>query len=276
MPRRGHCRRLVEVSSNRALSHPLRDRRKPCRSSWLTTWRTSTPDDSGFVPPDKNTAKCEDTVAKSATKLAGCITKCQSKQADFVLKGKSFDEEACEEGTGKPVSCRAAYDNATASLVAKGICPACLNTPAQGTLADLVTTFLENNNGQIYCAGSSNFGGDDTGFVPPDKNTAKCEDTVAKNATKLLGCVMKCHTKQADSALAGQSFDEEACEEGTGKPVSCRAAYDKATASLIAKGICPACLDATAQSNLADLVTTFLEDNNAQIYCAGSVPLPAP
>ena len=233
-------------------------------------------DESGFVPPDKNTAKCEDAVAKNAAKLADCILKkCHIKQADAALAGKSFDEEACEQGTGKPVSCRTAYDNATAALSAKGTCPACLDASAQGNVADLVTAFLEDNNGLIYCAGSSSFGGDDTGFVPPDKNTAKCEDAVAKNVAKLADCILKkCHTKQADAALAGKSFDEEACEQGTGKPVSCRAAYDKATPALVAKGTCPACLDATAQSNLADLVTTFLDDNNGQIYCAGSTPLP--
>jgi len=71
-------------------------------------------------------------------------------------------------------------------------------------------------------------------------------------------------------------FNEEACEQGTGKPVSCRAAYDNATTKLLARtpAICPACLDATAQSSLADRVITFVESGNGLTYCAGTTPLP--
>ncbi len=237
---------------------------------------TATQDDSGFIPPDPNTARCEETVSSHLAKFAVCTTRCEVKQADFALAGKFFDEEACEAGTGTPVSCRAAYDRATTSLVAQGICPACLDAAAQGSLADLMTTVLEDNSGLIYCAGTSGFGGDDTGFVPPDANTAKCEDTASRNISRLATCVMKCQTKQAKFALAGRFFDEEACETGTGTPLSCRAAYDKATTSLVAQGICPACLNATVQGDLADLMTAFLETNNRLIYCAGTVPVPLP
>ena len=119
--------------------------------------------------------------------------------------------------------------------------------------------------------------GEDSGFVPPDTKTGKCEDLVAGSLKKLFACIMKCQIKQADAALNGQSFDEEACEQGTGKPISCRAAYDKATSKLLAlkTPICPPCLNTAAtQGHLADLVTTFIEDNNGQVYCAGTTPLP--
>jgi len=140
------------------------------------------------VPPDQNTAKCEDTVARHLNKLVGCATKCQIKQADSALRGLPFDEQACEQG-GTPVSCRAAYDRATAALLRlqPTICPLCLNGTVQSNLADLMTSFVEDNNGQIYCAGMNSFGGDDGGFVPPDQNTARCEDTVAKHLKKLAG-----------------------------------------------------------------------------------------
>ena len=79
------------------------------------------PEDSGFVPPDANTGKCEDLVAAHLKTLSTCMTKCQTKQADAARKGNAFDEEACEQGTGKPVSCRAAYDKAQAALLAKTV-----------------------------------------------------------------------------------------------------------------------------------------------------------
>lgn len=112
-------------------------------------------------------------------------------------------------------------------------------------------------------------------FVPPDKMTAKCEDAVSKNLSKLASCMTKCQIKQADFALKGQAFDVAACETGTGTPVSCRAAYDAASASLVAKGICPTCLGAAAQSNLADQMDTVLANRQGDIYCAGTTPLPA-
>lgn len=118
---------------------------------------------------------------------------------------------------------------------------------------------------------------DEGGFVPPDANTGKCEGLVAKNLQKLFACIVKCRMKQADAALKGKPFDEEACEQGTGTSVSCRAKYDKAMSALLGlkTPICPPCLNTSAtQSHLADLVNTFIEDNNGQIYCAGTTPLP--
>ena len=68
-------------------------------------------------------------------------------------------------------------------------------------------------------------GTDNCGVVPPDKETAMCEDKVAKNLARLTTCIAKCRITQADSAVRGTTFDEQACQQG---PVSCRAAYDNA------------------------------------------------
>ena len=45
------------------------------------------------------------------------------------------------------------------------------------------------------------FGGDDTGFVPPDKETLKCESSVTKNAAKLTLAVSICDIKAADAGV---------------------------------------------------------------------------
>ena len=106
--------------------------------------------------------------------------------------------------------------------------------------------------------------------------TGKCEDLVAGYLKKLFACMTKCQIKQADAVRRRVAFDEEACEQGTGKPVSCRTAYNNATTKLLGRTppICPSCLDATAQSNLADGVVAFIENNKALTYCAGTTPLP--
>ena len=70
------------------------------------------------------------------------------------------------------------------------------------------------------------FGGDDTGFVPPDKETLKCESSVTKNAAKFTLAVSICHDKAADAGVKGKTFDEEACE------TAARGKYDAANAKL--------------------------------------------
>ncbi len=230
---------------------------------------SATPNGHGFVPPDPDSAKCETTIAKNAGKLAACAATCQIKRAGAMLKGKAFDEDACEDGPDK--SCRSAYDGAGAKL-APGLCPPCLDTTAQGTVADGVLSFIDGSNGASYCAGTVAFGGDDTGFVPPDKDTASCESGAAKNLQKLAGCVAKCQAKQVGAAIKGKAFDVEACKRAPAK--SCRAAHDAASAKLLAKGLCPSCLDAGAQASAADAVMAAVEGRNAALYCAGSTPLP--
>jgi N-acetylneuraminic acid mutarotase len=241
---------------------------------------TPTAEIPGFVPPDANTAKCEHLVATHLKTLAACLTKCRIKQADALRRGKVFDAEACEQGSVHPVSCRGAFDKATASLLgrAPAICPACLAASAQTGLADLLAAFTADNRGPIYCAGTTPLGADPSGFVPPDANTAKCEHLVATHLKTLFACLTKCQIKQADAARSGHVFDRAACEQGSGRPVSCRAAFDKATTRLLGRmpALCPVCLDATAQSHRADGVGLFVENNRRRIYCAGTTPLPVP
>src|SRR5262249_39923641 len=78
------------------------------------------------------------------------------------------------------------------------------------------------------------FGGDDTGFVPPDAASFACEDAVERRFAKLIVGTGACHLTAAHLGGGGKTFDEEACESRA------RAKYDRATAGL--RG-CPACLD---------------------------------
>jgi hypothetical protein len=113
---------------------------------------------------------------------------------------------------------------------------------------------------------------DDSGFVPPDANTLTCEAGVAKNVAKLKNCIGTCHIKAAAAAFKSKTFDEEACEN-TDPKKSCRAKYDATAAKLLAKGTCPACLDAAHQTSLADQAETDLDTGNGALYCAGAVAL---
>ncbi len=273
-----------QFSDNDHVTGNIDDDQNQCTSTFIASRQVPTGTPSGsatptatptppFVPPDKDSVKCEDGVAKSLAKLATCVRKCHIKQAATAFKGTTFDEEACE--VGGSASCRAQYDTASAKLIGKSICPACLDATTQSGLAGLLFNALEAEVGDVYCAGTTAFGDDDPGFVPPDKDTAKCEQQVAAIVSTLATCVGKCGIKQADVEFKGTSFDKNTCESA-GK-AACRTKYDAASAKLEPKPqkqpTCPACLDVPARAQLGDSVQDFLKQQHSQIYCAGTVPL---
>jgi len=223
-------------------------------------------DSNGKVPPDAGTLKCESGVANNLSKLRACDEKCHIKGAAAALAGKTFDEEACE--TTDPVkSCRAQFVAKTTS------CTPCLGNvgdlafQVEGGLDRPAGTVGSPLSGALFCAGSTPLPGEDLGVVPPDAATLKCESGVANSISKLEQCINKCQVKAAAAALAGKTFDEEACEKSPAK--SCLAQYNASVAKLVG---CPACLDATQQANLAVAAEFDLDSSRGAIYCAGSTP----
>ena len=108
---------------------------------------------------------------------------------------------------------------------------------------------------------------EDTGFIPPDNDARMCASGVTKNAGALAKAIAVCHVKAGDSAFRNRSFDEEACE------TAAKAKFDAAVAKIAAKAQCPPCVLANAPG-LRDQIESFLDQNNGQAYCAGTVPLP--
>ena len=209
-------------------------------------------DDTGFIAPDKATLKCEDGVGKAASKLAGAIFKCQTAQADASLKagGVSQDDEACETAaTGK-------YNAAVAKLTG---CPSCLDT---GMIRDTTVSQINNlANSSLYCEGTVVFGGDDAGFIPPDKTTAKCEDTAVKAVAKLSGAIAKCHAKQADSSLKlGSPQDDDVCEQAA-------TAKFNAGVSKLTEPTCPHCL-VNLLSGVGVTAELMIDGINGNTSCA--------
>jgi len=215
--------------------------------------RAATPfggDDTGFVPPDKATLKCESSVTKNAAKFTLAVSICHDKAADAGVKGKTFDEEACE------TAARGKYDAANAKLTT---CPSCIDSKAIG---DNVETMLDTAaNPGIYCDNTSGkpLGDvDDSGFVPASKDAEKCQNLTTKQLALLVGTVSKCHNKMAAQALKGMSFDEEACET---------AAVNKFTAFTGKLTNCPSCLS-TLLPGLGQLVADGVDAGLGTEYCA--------
>src|SRR5262245_48108481 len=137
-------------------------------------------DDTGFIPPTKDIAKCEDSVGKSLGKAAACILGCHKKRAD----GKLADETAednCENNLPAAADCKGKYHAVTGnSSKINALCPPCFDAAALRARADALDGIIVANNTMSRSAGTTACGGDDTGFIPPDKDTAKCEDAVGK------------------------------------------------------------------------------------------------
>ena len=96
-------------------------------------------------------------------------------------------------------------------------------------------------------------------FTPPPASgpgDVKCTKAASNNLAKLTGCMGKCRVKVVGALSSGKLFDELACS------ANCRAKYDAQAAKLLAKGGCPACLDAQQQAGLADQLTTSLVGTN--------------
>lgn len=222
-----------------------------------TASRAGTPlggDDQGFVPPDKTTLTCESKVAKNVAKLIKAVATCHTKSASAGLKGKPFDEEACE------LAGRQKYDAANAKLVG---CPPCLDA---GAVADGEVARLDGIAAPlVYCDSTSGVflgEGDDGGFVPPSTMAGKCQNLVTKNVAVLAKGLIKCHNTFGANAFKTGVPDqvaEEACEG---------AVLAKYTAKVGALPSCPACLTPGIRGALGAGAVASVDVNGGDVYCA--------
>src|SRR5207245_9863631 len=112
-------------------------------------------------------------------------------------------EDDCETTGQAASSCNGKYYAVTGnSSQINASCPACLSPAARSSLFDTVEGLIDSNNNRIYCTGTTSWGGDDSGLLPPDKTTAKCENTVGKAAAKAIACIIKCHKARQYGQLA--------------------------------------------------------------------------
>jgi hypothetical protein len=106
------------------------------------------------------------------------------------------------------------------------------------------------------------FGGDHTGFVPPDAATYTCESKASLANAKLRYAIGKCHTDLAAQRFKGSNANDDGCE------TAAKAKFDATINKLEA---CPACLTANV-AGMADDVETELDGNLDDFYCEGSTP----
>jgi hypothetical protein len=233
-----------------------------------TAARAGTPfggDDTGFIPPDKVTAKCENGVANALVSLAGKLFKCNIRDSDAKDKATGFGiacmpNDPSFDGVACQVTARSAYDAKVAKLMN---CPPCLNT---GSVRDSMTQLINSHNDMAFCDDTSTCVEDvgqpvqsTTGWVPAAADAKKCSDGEAKLLAKLAVSLLKCHVGSAKAQSAGRSFDEDGCEmKSTSK-------YDTGVTKV---SLCTACLSAGGFATFRDLTHTLIDGQNSGPYCA--------
>jgi hypothetical protein len=112
---------------------------------------------------------------------------------------------------------------------------------------------------------STPFGGDDTGFVPPDKLAYYCESKATAANAKLRAAITLCHIDLAAQRLKGSNATDDGCE------TAAKAKFNNTLSKLFANP-CPSCL-VTNTSGMADAVETEMDGANGDFFCDGSEPL---
>ncbi|HLK10320.1 MAG TPA: hypothetical protein VKW76_02970 [Candidatus Binatia bacterium] len=204
-------------------------------------------DDTGFIPPDATTQKCESKVGKTLATFVKCVEKCHVSRAKLKLAVTPVDaEDGCE------AVCEGKYDISVGKLSAVAGCPPACMSPV--SIRSIWEGLLDGNNNQIYCDAGTAFGGEDTGFIPSAPAFLLCETKLGGLAAKLVGCYMKCHASRSTEKL--DPTGEDGCE------TSCTTAFSTKASALTG---CPPCL------NTATLATTLLtstNNDNGLVYCA--------
>jgi len=209
--------------------------------------------EGGFVPPTKPVARCENGIVGLLSGNAACLDGCTLRAVRRALRsGVPFDDEACEE------RCGGALVRAAVARFAAGGCPACIEALPPALIAMLNEQASNAGAGLVACAGTVPLGGDDSGFLPPDRPTARCELAVGRAASRLDRGVLACHAHAARAAFTGRRFDFERC----GGAVERR--YRAAVARL--EG-CPPCLDA---AGLAMRIVSGIATGIPLVYCASA------
>ena len=196
---------------------------------------------TGAAPPNKDSAQCEGKVAKAGARTIVKLTGCHVKAAKAVAKGKTFDEESCEQ------SILGAFGATTSGPG----CPSCLSN----LKGSVVEQFVDQTAFVKFCGGTAALGdSDDNGTVPADAKAVKCETKVAIASGIHAAAITNCNAALAKQLFKGKTFDTARCEA-------------KATSRLMATKTtdCPSCIRLEAIDSFQKFL---LHANAGLVFCA--------
>ncbi len=112
--------------------------------------------------------------------------------------------------------------------------------------------------GAIAVIAATPFGGDDSGFIPPDSPKGaitKCENGVGKGVGKLTAAILKCHAGRASG-----KFTTDAAED------TCEATALTKFGSTKTSG----CASCTNLGTIGAAVAGLIDSNNNRVYCTST------
>src|SRR5437870_7445765 len=111
------------------------------------------------------------------------------------------------------------------------------------------------------------FGGDDTGFVPPNRDVLRCEDTIGQIATRDVVRLIQCHLlASAVMLMTGRPFVDEPREQ------RCAANLVRAANALLARNICPPCITQVDPATVSMANEQTIDAATGLVACAGTTP----
>jgi len=260
------------------------------------------------VSDTRDHLRCASVLARSVSTLGARMTLCERQQADNAFRilhprrgappPPRFDKEGCVQALAK-----APFDLALGKLQGAGVCPPAALVNAH-ELADALVAGQstpgspDGLNAALYCDATSGTLIDPAastgGYVPRTSDNLRCSNAVGRSLMRLVRGVIACHLRLARASfnnqpvaerrgLAGaraeglrygsqlavfvkglQVFDEEACERRA------RARYVRSARAVTGGGMCPPCLDLTAQVALGDAALATVEQESGRIFiCPG-------
>ena len=177
------------------------------------------------------------------------LTGCHVKAAKAVAKGKTFDEESCEQ----------LILGAFGATTSGPGCPSCLSN----LKGSVVEQFVDQTAFVKFCGGTAALGdSDDNGTVPADAKAVKCETKVAIASGIHAAAITNCNAALAKQLFKGKTFDTARCEA-------------KATSRLMATKTtdCPSCIRLEAIDSFQKFL---LHANAGLVFCASAGSEDAP
>jgi hypothetical protein len=217
-------------------------------------------DDTGFIPPSKGVFVCASKTQQLAGKLVVGYTKSHIRlaAAGSPAMPPAARRRVARKRAGRSSTTRSATCSGPVARSASSITSTSTPSRRRSRLTSTRRTARSSAPARHRWATTTR-----ASCLPT--TAYKCEAAVAKGLAALRYCLAKCHTKYAKSVMAGAPIDEEACES-TDPVRSCRARFNRVRDRVA--GICPGCLDATAQDALATGVEADVDQTNDTFYCA--------
>ncbi len=228
----------------------------------------------GFVPPDKDTGKAEDSIAAALSKFGPAYPACIAKVVSglFAAAGDAAKVAKANAGfTACVAKVNVTFDAARDKAVAKGTLPACLGATQIDALRTSLVTQIGLLTPIVNCEAG---GGTDptSGFkIPGTKDILGAEAAVTKTAVKAGSAVGACFRKTVQGIFKAAGDGAKITAALTAHDACVAQASAKGTAGIqkvVGTGTLPSCLPGATAQTLVNAAVALGGAFTDEISCA--------